>query len=47
MTKQEQWVLLSFLLLVVTGLAGKVWLARRPPAALAPLPGSPTTEPIR
>ncbi len=47
MTKQEQWVLLTFLLLVVTGLAGKVWLARRPPAVLPALPGSPTTEPMR
>jgi hypothetical protein len=47
MTKQEQWVLLAFLLLVVTGLAGKVWLARHPSAALPPLPGSPAPEPVR
>lgn len=47
MTKQEQWVLWVFLLLVVTGLAGKVWLAKRPPAPLPALPTSPAPDPLR
>ena len=47
MTKQEQWVLWVFLLLVAGGLAGKVWLRARPPAALTPLPGTPAAEPAR
>lgn len=46
MTKQEQWVLLLFLVLVVTGLGGKVWLAHHPSAPLPPLPGSPAPEPV-
>ncbi|HTH47410.1 MAG TPA: hypothetical protein VMB21_07860 [Candidatus Limnocylindria bacterium] len=47
MTKQEQWVLFVFLVLVVTGLGGKAWLARHPPAPLPPLPGSPAPETVR
>lgn len=47
MTKQEQWVLWVFLLLVAGGLAGKLWLGLRPPAALPPLPGTPVPEPAR
>ena len=29
LTKQERWVLLAFLALVITGLLGKAWLAAR------------------
>ena len=38
MTKGETWVLFVLLLLVVTGLIGKAWLAAHPPAPLPPLP---------
>jgi hypothetical protein len=41
MTKQEVWVLFVFLLLVITGLAGKWWLRLRPPE---PLPALPTNS---
>lgn len=47
MTKQEQWVLWVFLVLVAGGLAGKIWLRSRPSAALPPLPGTPATESAR
>jgi hypothetical protein len=40
MTKQEIWVLFIFLVLLVSGLAGKMWLRMQPPRPLAPLPGA-------
>ena len=40
LTKQERWVLLAFLALVITGLLGKAWLAARPPEPLPPLPSA-------
>ena len=47
LTKQEHRVLLVFLVLVLAGLAGKAWLALRPPTSLPPLPGSASPEPAR
>lgn len=45
LTKSESKVLMVLLLLVVSGLVGKVWLRTNPPQPLAPLPvptdGSP------
>jgi len=38
LTKSESKVLLVPLLLVVSGLIGKVWLRTRPPQLLTPLP---------
>lgn len=43
MTKQEIWVLLVFLALLVSGLAAKAWLRLRPPTPLPPLPAQTGT----
>lgn len=40
MTRSEARVLAAVLLLFITGLAGKAWLAARPPAELPPLPAA-------
>jgi|GEM_PF-3238740 hypothetical protein len=47
LTKQERWVLLAFLALVITGLLGKAWLAARPPEPLPPLPAAPSAGTAR
>lgn len=47
LTKQERWVLLAFLGLVITGLLGKAWLAARPPEPLPPLPSAPSAGTAR
>lgn len=38
LTKSESKVLMVLLLLVVSGLVGKVWLRTHPPEPLTPLP---------
>lgn len=47
LTKQERWVLLAFLALIITGLLGKAWLAARPPEPLPPLPTAPSAGTAR
>ncbi len=47
LTKQERWVLLAFLALVITGLLGKAWMAARPPESLPPLPSAPSAGTAR